>query len=536
MTQERLSVPKIKEVLRLKFGSGLSHRQIASSCNIAHSTVADYLKRAALAGLSWPLPEGLSDDALQERLAGAVVPPTTVPSPKKPLPDFAHIHRELRSHEKLNLTLDLLWREYKDQYPDGYQYTQFSWLYRQWRGRLDLVMRQTHKAGEKVFVDYGEGLSITNPQTGEQIPTELFVAVWGLSNYTFAEATLTQALPAWTMSHVHAFDYFGCVPRILVPDNLKSGVTKPCYYEPDINPVYAELAAHYSLAVIPARPYHARDKAKVEAGVLVAKRWILAALRHHIFYSLEELNNAIAGLLEKLNTRLLRKMKKSRRDLFTQQDRPNARTLPSVPYQYAEWKKATVNIDYHIEIDKHYYSVPCQYVHKSVDIRFTAATLEIFFKGQRLTAHARSFIPYKHTTLKDHMPLAHQEHANTWNPERLLKWAETIGPHTVWLLKEIMSHRQVPEQGYRSCLGIMRLSKAFSKERIEAAALRAVEFKAFSFRSVKSILLRKLDQSPKGSSPKPLPKNHANIRGAAYYGDTCDASQNQNKKEGHSNA
>ena len=536
MAQERLSVLKIKEVLRLKFDSALSHRQIAKSCNIAHSTVADYLKRAALAGISWPLPEGLSDEQLQERLSGAIVPSPAVSSPKKPLPDFAHIHRELRSHEKVNLTLDLLWREYKDQYPDGYQYTQFSTLYRQWRDRLDLVMRQTHKAGEKVFVDYGEGLCITNPHTGEQIPTQLFVAVWGLSNYTFAEATLTQTLPAWTLSHVHAFDYFECVPRILVPDNLKSGVTKPCYYEPDINPVYAELAAHYGVAVIPARPYHARDKAKVEAGVLVAKRWILAALRHHTFYSLEELNKAIAGLLEKLNTRLLRKMKRSRRELFTAEDKPNAKSLPAQSYQYAEWKKATVNIDYHIEVDKHYYSVPFQYLHKSVDIRFTATTLEVFFKGQRLAAHGRSFIPYKHTTLKDHMPIAHQEHAAAWNPERLLKWAETIGPHTVLLLKEIMAHRDLPEQGYRSCLGVMRLGKAFPKERIEAAALRAVEFRAYSFRSLKSILLRNLDQSQKGKTPKPLPKDHANIRGAAYYDSSANDTKIKNNQERNSNA
>ena len=516
MAQERLSMRKIKEVLRLKYDSGLSQRQIAASCGIAPSTVADYLKRAEVAGLTWPLPADLTDESIQSKLACASPPKSTSPPPARVMPDFSHIHDELRAHRKVNLTLDLLWREYKDQHPDGYQYTQFSVYYRRWRNTLDVVMRQTHKAGEKIFVDYGEGLSIMNSATGEKIPTDLFVMVWGLSNFTFAEATFTQALPSWTMSHVHAFNYFGCVPRILVPDNLKSGVSKACYYEPDVNPVYAELATHYGVAVIPARPYHPRDKAKVEAGVLIAKRWILAALRHHTFYSLDDLNKAIRQLLEKLNDRLLRKMKKSRRALFQELDCPNAKALPAEPYQYAEWKKATVNIDYHVEVDKHWYSIPFRHVHQHVHIRFTPTTIEIFSKGQRLAAHARSYVPYKHTTTPEHMPAAHEHHQDG-NPERLLKWAESIGPCTVQLLKQIMAHRDHPEQGYRSCLGVMRLGKAFSKERMEAAALRAVQFQAFSFRSVKSILLRKLDQADSSASTKKLPHDHDNIRGPGYY-------------------
>jgi len=506
---------KIKEILRLKYGCGLSHRDIAQSCRMAQSTVTLYLQRAKDAGLTWPLGEELTEEDLNIRLFPSR-PEPFVRLPAKPLPDFARVHEELRTHQKVNLTLDLIWREYKEQYPDGYSYSQFCERYRGWRSRLDLSMRQSHKAGEKVFVDYGEGLCLIHPTTGERIPTELFVAVWGLSNFTFAEATLTQRLPDWISSHVRAFDYFGCVPRILVPDNLKSGVTEASYYEPEINPTYADLASHYDVAVLPARPRHPRDKAKVEAGVLIAKRWILAALRHRTFYSLEEMNKAIRDLLDQLNARLLRKVKKSRRHLFDELDRPAAKALPNEPYQLADWRKATVNIDYHVEADKHYYSVPYQHVHQKVEVRLTPATVEIFSKGKRIAAHARSFVPHKHTTIPDHMPAAHQEQGR-WNPERILKWAETIGPCVVLLLKEIMAHREYPEQGYRACLGVMRLGKSYSKERMEAAALRAIQYKAFSFRSVKSILLRGLDGQSSPSSPRKLPNGHDNLRGPGYY-------------------
>jgi transposase len=515
MAQERLSMRKIKEILRLKYDCGLSHRQIAASCQMSSSTVSEYVQRATSAGVAWPLAEGLTDEALEAKLFPAAIS-TQFHSVNKPLPDFARVHEELRTHQKVNLTLDLLWREYKEQYPDGYQYSHFCRLYYRWRQTLDLPMRQAHKAGDKVFVDYGEGLCLTNPTTGEFISTELFVAVWGLSNFTFAEATLTQSLPDWISSHVRAFTYFGCVPHILVPDNLKSGITQACYYEPEINPTYADLASHYGVAVLPARPRHPRDKAKVEAGVLIAKRWILAALRHRTFYSLEEMNKAIRELLEQLNARLLRKMKKSRRQLFDELDHPAAKTLVGEPYQLADWKKATVNIDYHIEADKHYYSVPYQYVHQKVEVRLTPATVEIFCKGTRIAAHGRSFVPHKHTTTTDHMPAAHQEQGR-WNPERILKWAETIGPCVVLLLKEIMAHRDHPEQGYRACLGVMRLGKSYSKERMEAAALRAIQYKAFSFRSVKSILFRGLDGQSSPSSPRKLPKGHDNLRGPGYY-------------------
>lgn len=514
MAQERLSMRKIKEILRLKF-CGLSHRQIAASCQLAQSTVTLYLQRAKSAGLTWPLREDLTEEAIEAKLFPSVAA-TLFQREDRPLPDFARIHEELRVHQNVNLTLDLLWREYKEQYPNGYGYSQFCEHYRRWRSKLDLPMRQSHKAGEKLFIDYGDGLFLTDAATGKHIPTQLFVGVWGLSNFTYAEATLTQSLPDWISSHVRAFDYFGCVPSVLVPDNLKSGITDACYYEPEINPTYADLAGHYGVAVLPARPRHPRDKAKVETGVLIAKRWILAALRHRTFFTLEELNKAIRELLGNLNDRLLRKMKKSRRQLFDELDRPAAKALRSDPYQMADWQKATVNIDYHIEVDKHYYSVPFQYVHQKVQARMTLTTVEIFCKGIRIAAHARSFVSHKHTTADGHMPTAHQQQGR-WNPERILKWAETIGPCVVLLLKEIMAHRDHPEQGYRACLGVMRLGKSYSKERMEAAALRAIQYKAFSFRSVRSILFRGLDGQSSSSSPRKLPKDHDNLRGPGYY-------------------
>jgi transposase len=504
---------KIREVLRLKFDCALSGHQIAHSCQISRSTVADYLCRFEKAGLSWPLPEALSEEDLDKKLfpSGASEPSA------KPLPDFDYIYRELKAHKKFNLTLDQLWREYKEQYPEGYQYTQFSVLYRRWQKKLDYSMRQDHRGGEKLFVDYGEGLSLIDPKSGEPITTELFVAVWGASNYSFAEAALTQQLPDWIGSHVRAFEYFGCLPKIVVPDCLKSAVIRACRYEPDLNPTYAEMASHYGLCVLPARPAHPKDKAKVETGVLIAKRWILATLRHRTFYRLAELNGAIHELLERLNSRALRKLKKSRRELFELFDRPQALSLPEKPYEYAEWKLATVNIDYHIEVDQHYYSVPYKLLREKLDVRLTAHTVEAFQKGERVAAHVRSFIPHRHSTFKEHMPATHQNYLE-WSPSRIVSWAQKTGPATAELVQKIIDSRTHPEQAYRSCLGILRLEKHYSQQRLENAALRALKFAALSFKALRNILengLDRLEENPDGLKPA-LP-DHENIRGSGYY-------------------
>jgi transposase len=512
MAKPRLSVRKINEVLRLKHTCALSERQISQICKISRSTVADYLDRAEKAGVGWPLPEGLTDQELEQRL----FPPQAPPSPKPP-PDFHDIYRELKAHKKFNLTLDLLWREYKEQHPDGYQYSQFCWLYRCWQKKLDYCMRQDHHGGEKLFVDYAEGLSLVDPKTAEAVPTQLFVAVWGASNYTYAEATLTQQLPDWIGSHVRAFSYFGCLPKIVVPDCLKSAVSRACRYEPELNPTYAEMASHYGLCVLPTRPARPRDKAKVEAGVLVAKRWILSALRHRTFYSLTELNGAIAELLERLNSRMLRKVKKSRRELFDLFDQPHASLLPDKPYEYAEWRVATVNIDYHIEIERHYYSVPFRFIREKLDVRVSTHTVEAFLKGERVAAHVRSFVPHRHTTFKEHMPPSHQKYLE-WTPSRMVTWAKKIGPKTAELIEKIILSRVHPEHAYRSCLGILRLEKHYPKERLEKAAHRALKFGALSFRSLRNILsagLDRLDHDEPDSHS--APSAHENIRGSRYY-------------------
>jgi transposase len=423
----------------------------------------------------------------------------------------------LREHKNVNLTLDQLWREYRQSHPDGYQYSQFCVLFREWCKKQNVCMRQTHKAGEKVFVDYCDGLFLTDPLTGGQTPTDLFVGVWGASSYTYAEPVLSQDLPSWVESHKRMFAYFGCVPSVVTGDNLKSGVTKACRYEPDLNATYADFAEHYGVALIPARPRKPRDKAKVEAGCLVAQRWILAVLRHRTFTSLAELKLAIQELLEKLNTRVMKKIKKSRREMFELWDQPNAKALPLTPYEYAEWSHATVNIDYHITVREHYYSVPYRYVHERVDVRLTTTTVEVFRRGERIAAHARSFVKHKHTTLKEHMPLAHQKYVE-WTPERIKAWAKKTGPQTVLFVETLMNAKAHPEQAYRACLGVFRLSQSYPAARVEAAAARALRYNMCSYKSIQLILQRSLDQHPESSStlPSSLP-SHENIRGEDYY-------------------
>jgi transposase len=509
---ERLSMRTIKEVLRLKWEKKFSNKQIAQSCNIARSTIREYLERAQSAGLSWPLTPDLDDGSLEALL----FPPALNNAPeKRGLPEMEYLRKELN---RKGVTLYLLWLEYRAANPDGYQYSQFCLLYRQWTGKLDVCLRQTHRAGEKLFVDYaGQMIPVTDPVSGQIQEAYLFIAALGASSYTFAWASFSQDLPSWVEAHIRAFNFFGGVPEILVPDNLKSGVNKPCYYEPDINPTYHDLAEHYGSVVIPARVAKPKDKAKVESAVFVAERWILAALRNHTFFSIAELNRAIAEKLQDMNSRKFQKMDGTRRSLYETIDRPALKPLPSSPYEYAEWKKARVNIDYHIEIDGHYYSVPYQLVKEQVEVRFTATTIEALFKNRRVATHPRSYQRGAHTTLSEHMPKAHQKYLE-WTPSRILDWAGKNGPNTRDLASCIMENRKHPEQGFRSCLGIMRLAKRYSSERVEAACGRALFLKAYSYKSVESILKTNLDKQvlPESSSPE-KPIIHYNIRGREYY-------------------
>jgi transposase len=512
MAARRLSMRKVREVLRLRLANGMSIRQIACSCNIGRGTVQEYLLRARLAGLSWPLPESLDDGSLEQML---YPPADPVRAQAVGMPPMEEIHRELK---RKGVTLQLLWQEYKGRCPDGYGYSRFCQLYRQWEGKLHVSLRQSHRAGERLFVDWaGQTIPVVDPHTAEVRQAYLFVAVLGASNYTFAKAYLSQHLPLWIEAHVEAFRFLGGVPEILVPDNTKTGVTHPCYYEPDINRTYHEMAAPYGCVVIPTRVRAPRDKAKVEAGVLVAERWIVAALRNRSFFSLGDLNCAIEEKLDLLNNRKMQKVRSSRRELFECLDRPVLKALPAVPYQYAEWKTARVHVDYHVEVQGHYYSVPYQLIGQRVDVRITSLTIEILLRGKRVVSHVRSSKRGGYTTLAEHRPKSHQRYLQ-WSPSRIIRWAAKNGPCTEQLVTKILQSRAHPEQGFRSCLGIVRLATKHSPERLEAACLRALALRAYSYKSVASILRNGLDKEPlsedQASTPSPI---HSNIRGQHYY-------------------
>ena len=513
MPTERLSMRKFNEVLRLRFELGLSQAQIARSCSISQASVSNCLKRARAAGVSWPLPEGWDEARLEEALYGHS--PRRIYETQRPTPDFANLHQELQSHR--HLTLQLLWEEYRQSHPDGYGYSRFCELYRRWRRHLDVVLRHEHKAGEKLFVDYaGDTIPIHDPKGGPVHEASIFVAVLGASNYTYVEATESQGLENWIGAHIHTFEFLGGCPRLVIPDNTRTGVIRACRYEPDLNRTYHELAMHYGVGVLPTRPYKARDKAKVENGVLVVERWIVAALRHRKFFSLFELNQAIRELLERLNQRPFRKCSGSRATLFAELDRPALQPLPAERFELHHWAQARANIDYHVQFDRHFYSVPYTLTGQLVEIRSTATTVEIFHRGQRVASHARSHQPYQATTVEEHRPKSHQQHL-AWPPSRLLNWAKTVGPATAQLFAEILKSKPHPEMGYRSCLGILRLGQRYTAERLEAASQRAVATGACSYPSVKSILERSLDRQALETPPSSPPVTHDNLRGAWYF-------------------
>jgi len=509
---ERLSMRKIKEILRLRWAEKLGQRDVARSVGVSAATVFECTGRAKVAGLSWPLPDTLDDGALEALLYP--VPPPVAAHPRA-VPDWGYMHDELR---RKGVTLQLLWQEYKAVHlEDGYQYSQFCELFNQYKGQLDVVMRQDYRAGEKGFVDYsGDGIPITNPQTGEVSEAPLFVAVLGASSFTYAEAFPSEELRCWIAGHIHAYEYWQGVPAITVPDNPKTGVLRACWYDPDLNPTYREMARHYNTAVIPARPRKPRDKPKVENAVLVAQRWILAALRNHTFFGIEQANEAIWAKLEELNDRKFQKLEGSRRQAYLTVDRPALRALPSSRYVFADWYTPKVNIDYHVDVEKHYYSVPYTLVHKRLEARATATTVEIFFKGKRVASHQRSYVKGGHTTLREHMPLSHQRYLE-WSPSRIIDWAAKVGPATSRLCEKIMESRAHPEQGYRACLGLMRLAKVYGNERTERASERALGVGALSYRSVESILKRGLDRQPLVAETESKPVEHENVRGPDYY-------------------
>jgi transposase len=508
---------KIKDILRLRHEAGLAYRGIASALNIGYGTVVDYLNRAEQAGLGWPIPEGM-----HERDLGRLLFPTQAVTGQRRFaePDFPAVRQELK---RKGVTKLLLWQEYRQRHPDdGYSYAQFCHRYRVWLGCQQRSMRQIHRAGEKLFVDYcGPTMAIVNPDTGEYREAQIFVAVLGASNYTFACASWSQQQADWLNAHVKAFEFFGGVPELVVPDNLKSAVRKTHRYEPDINPSYQQLASHYQCAIVPARPYKPKDKAKAEVAVQIVERWIMARLRHQSFFTLASLNQAIRVLLDDLNQRPFKKLPGTRLSQFEQLDKPALRPLPAQPYQYADIKQARVHIDYHIEYDKHYYSVPHHLVKQAVEVQATDRSVAICHQGQRVASHPRSYRQGAHSTCQEHMPQAHQA-MHGWSPERFLSWAGDIGAETREVVRCILQEKRHTEQSYRRALALLGNAKKYGRERLNKACGRALLIGSPTRSSVESILKQGLDhiaiETPHNAVQEELSlDHHENVRGEDYY-------------------
>lgn len=520
---------KVVEALRLRFEQHLSHRAIAQSLGLSQGSVQHTLARFAASGLRWPLPPEVQaggDAALEARLFRR---PALPPPAARPLPDWPTVQQELT---RKGVTRQLLWLEYKARHPDGYQYTQFCRQYHAWAATLDPVLRQVYVAGDRAFVDYaGPTVPVVDPATGAERPAQIFVGALGASHLVYTVATWTQTLPDWIAAHVGMLEYFGGSPRLIVPDNAAALVRQPCYYEPEINATYQDFATHYGTAILPTRVAAPRDKAKVETAVQIVEREILAPLRHQGFTSLAELNAALAVRLEGVNDRPFQKLPGSRRSVFEATERAALRPLPATRYELATWRTAKVNIDYHIAVERHYYSVPYALVGATVDVRLTATTVEILRAGTRVAAHPRSPQPGRATTDPTHRPKAHQRHLE-WSPSRLIRWGERLGPATGKVVTTILARFPHPEQGYRACLGLLSLARRYGPARVEAAATRALATGAVSYKSVKSMLATGVDQlalpgtdaSGTDHPPLRLPVTHAHIRGAAYYRDAVAAS------------
>ena len=512
MPTQRLSMRRIKQLLTMRFGAGASARAIGRELGIAPSTVREYLGRAVAAGIGWPLAADLTDEDLVARLfvnagvrAGARLHAE---------PDWSALVRELK---RPGVNLLMLWDEYRAVQPRGYAYSRFCQLFREFERRLSPTMRQQHVAGDKAFVDYsGKRVPIADPATGEVRMAEIFVAVLGASNLTYAEATWTQTLADWIGAHVRMFRFYGAAPRLLVPDNLKSGINKASFYDPEVNRSYAAMAAHYRVGILPARPKRPRDKAAVEAGVRFAQSYILGRLRNVTFFSLAECNVAIAVAVERMNSREMRRLGMSRRQLFETVERPLMQALPLDDYEYAEWHLARVGIDYHVEVQGFFYSVPHALIREQVDTRATARTIEVFHRGKRVAAHARRYGGPRHGTQPEHMPSAHRRYAE-WTPQRFQRQARDIGPNTEALIIAVMARRPHPEQGFRTCVGVLRLFRGLDAARVERVSLRAIEVGALSYASVASILKHRLDQKAAPQAADGTPLLHDNIRGPRYY-------------------
>jgi len=512
MSGKRITMRKIRDILRLRHEGGLSIRQIKASTKVSVGGIQKLLAKADALGLGWPLEPELDDNQLAQLFYPRA---DTRASSRFQVPDWSVIHQELK---RKGVTKQLLWEEYTEQVPNRcYSYSQFCDRYRHWRGLQKRSMRQSHKAGEKCFVDYcGQTVPIVNARTGEIRPAQVFVAVLGASNYTYAEGSLSQQLPDWLASHVRAFEYFGGSTALVVPDNLKSGVNRACRYDPDLNPSYQQWAEHYQVAVVPARPYKPKDKSKVEVGVQIVERWILARLRHHTFFSLAELNQCIRALLDDLNQKPFKQLPGNRKEAFEMLDKPALKALPANPYRYIDIKPVKVNIDYHVQYQQHHYSVPHQYVGERLELHASDTLVTLYFQQQSVATHVRAKRAGM-TTEPAHMPTRHRKHQQ-WTPGRLKNWARDIGPATLAWVDAQLSTKRHPEQAYRVCLGLLNLSRAYPAQRLEAACRIANSAGLIRLKQVRSILQSNRDQLPEQLDLDPeLPQHHENIRGPKTF-------------------
>jgi len=509
--KRELSMRQLRTLLRLHHG-GVSAREIGRRLGVARSTIQDNLKRAAAAGLGWPLADDITEEALELRLFGRAGAATG--QRRRVEPDWAALARELK---RPGVTMMILWEEYREVNPDAYGYSRFCDLLRGFERRLSPVMRQHHVAGEKVFVDYsGKRIAIVDPETGEIHEAEIFVGVLGASNLTYVEATWTQQLVDWTGAHVRMFRSFGGVTKLLVPDNLKSGVNKASFYDPEINRTYGAMAEYYSVGILPARPHKPRDKAKVEAGVRFAQTYILGRLRAQTFFSLAECNEAIKLVMQRMNERPMRHLGLSRRELFEKIERAALNPLPAEDWEFAEWRRARVNLDYHIEVHDFLYSVPHALIRAEVEVRVTERIVEVFHRGQRVAVHERRYAGRKHGTDPDHMPSSHRRYAE-WTPDRFRRWAGKIGPNTEGLISAVLAARRHPEQGFRTCLGILRSYRGLDTARLEAVSARALELNVLTCKGVAALLARKPEVAPADNDPPATLFEHANLRRPGYY-------------------
>ena len=516
MPAERTAMRHVREVLRLKFVGGLSTREIARRLGVAPSTVREMLKRFAAADLTWPLPDDVTEELLEAKLFATAAPKQV--RRRCIEPDWAAVHRELK---RKHVTLMILWEEYIARDPQGYRYSRWCDLYKNFEAKLSVTMRQIHVGGEKLFVDYaGDTVPVLiDRRTGEIRDAHIFVAVMGASNFTYSEASWSENLADWIGAHTRAFEAIGGVPHLIVPDNAKVAIIKASLYEPQTNRTYTDMAAHYGTAILPTRPRRPRDKAKVEGAVLIVERWLIGRLRNRIFHSLADVNTAINEMLQRLNEQKpVRRLNRTRRQLLEELDRPALKPLPTERYEFAEWRRQRVGIDYHVEVEDHFYSVPYSYARSEVEARFTGRTVEIFLKGRRIAAHVRGSGNHHHTTIPEHMPSSHRRYAD-WTLDRIRRDAASIGRLTATLCDLILERKPHPEQGFRACVGILRLERSFGRERLEAAASYAIDINGLSYTSVRSILDNNLDRhaAKKPSADGTPIVIHPNIRGPGYY-------------------